>query len=393
MKKVIIYCRSDLSREPRFLKQVNALKSEYKIVSYGLHDSGIHGIDFMDLNEYNEFNRPIAFHLEYPLFIRKIISVFVLIYLKSKDFFSPERQLDFINVALARHIILQEPDFVIGHHLQSLPLLVYLKRKSGCRIACNAHEYYPEESGAVEFILKIRPAYLYLCRKYLGKLDVFFNSCESFASKYFDNFKVPSVITYNTPAYYDLKPAPVRDNAEIKLIHHGIAIPERLIENMFEMMKIAGNRHTLDLMLIPTNKKYYDFLIDLARGYVNVRIISPVKFNQIIPALTNYDIGICYLPNNNFNNEFSLPNKLFDYIQARLCVLSAPSFEVKRIIRKEKIGFFSDDFSPQSMGKLLSRITLTEIENCKNNSHRVAQFYSSSMTEKTILDTVKKVMK
>jgi hypothetical protein len=55
------------------------------------------------------------------------------------------------------------------------------------------------------------------------------------------------------------------------------------------------------------------------------------------------------IPPTSFNYANALPNKLFQYIQARLAVITGPIPEVARIVNDYGIGWVTRDFSPEEI--------------------------------------------
>ena len=91
-KSVLIICRNNLSKAPRFLMEVDALSSDYNIFAAGLSTEVGNNYMFLPLHIPLEKGKGnINFHFNYPFFIRKIISSFIpkLLqknYYKSKNF-------------------------------------------------------------------------------------------------------------------------------------------------------------------------------------------------------------------------------------------------------------------------------------------------------------------
>ena len=83
-------------------------------------------------------------------------------------------------------------------------------------------------------------------------------------------------------------------------------------------------------------------------------------------------MGIFLLPPVNFNYENTLPNKLFDFIQARLGVAIGPTPEMAEIVNNYKIGVVSENFTPQSLAEKLVTLTQADIETFKHNANRAA---------------------
>ena len=62
-----------------------------------------------------------------------------------------------------------------------------------------------------------------------------------------------------------------------------------------------------------------------------------------------------------------MPNKFFEFIQARLVVAISPSSEMEFYTKKYNLGVVADNFTPQSMAEKLNKLTISEIEQFKKN--------------------------
>jgi len=165
---------------------------------------------------------------------------------------------------------------------------------------------------------------------------------------------------------------------KIKLIHHGGAIKSRRLDLMINMMNyLDKNKYELTFMLIKNDIKYYNYLLKLSKNISNINFIEPVSFFEIIKTLNKYDIGIYILQPHNFNNKYALPNKIFEYVQARLAIAICPSIEMSKIIKQYNIGICSDNFTPKSLANAISSLSIEKIMEYKNNSHKYAKELSS----------------
>ena len=113
-----------------------------------------------------------------------------------------------------------------------------------------------------------------------------------------------------------------------------MASKERGIEKMIEMMEYLDSRFTLDLMLVKTaDEEYFKNLESQVSQTKNTRIIPTVPFEEIIPFTSQYDIGFYILQPTNFNGYNALPNKFFEFIQARLAIAIGPSPEMSKYVK------------------------------------------------------------
>ena len=141
-------------------------------------------------------------------------------------------------------------------------------------------------------------------------------------------------------------------------------------------------------MLIPTQEDCYNQLVTMCEDYEHIRIIEAVSPKEIIPFINTYDAGVFLLKPVNFNYEMALPNKLFEFIQARLAIVVSPNQEMARIVKKHKLGIVSNDFSPESFGAAIQALSREKILEFKKSANKHAFDLSSEQSKKRIQSCV-----
>ena len=272
---------------------------------------------------------------------------------------------------LVRQLARNRYDLIISHDLTLLPLAFSLKGPD-TRIILDAREYHPLNYQDQWFWrLEKKPLLLLLCKKYLIRCDLILTISRGIAKRYRQDWGVDPVIFMSLPDSHQISPEKPKES--IRLIHHGWPSRSRQIELMILMMDYVDERFSLDLMLLPGNDSYWDQLTMLATARENVRIIPPVTMEDIIPTIKKYDIGVFIVPPTNFNLKYTLPNKLFEFIQARLAIAIGPSPEMEEIVQKYRCGLVSPDFSPQAMAHILNGQTSESIYRLKLNADVAAK--------------------
>ena len=286
----------------------------------------------------------------------------------------------------------KEFDAIIAHNEESLPLV--LKYKKNAKVIVDMHEYAPKEfEHSFWWRFYFAPYKHYLCQTYLPQADYVYSVSQGIAEEYTKNYGIKCDVITSAAYYFNPPQFSIQDSKNIKIIHHGYASPDRVIEGMIETMDYVDPRFHLDLMLVPNHQQdYYQTLQAMVEKRKNVRIIPPVPFEEIIPFSAQYDIGIFLCPPTTFNLANCLPNKFFEFIQARLMVAIGPSPEMARLVKQYDLGIIAKDFSPQEMAKSLNSLSKEQILQYKENVNKAAEILNAEKEGEKLLKILEEVL-
>jgi len=278
-------------------------------------------------------------------------------------------------------------DFIISHDCTLLPLAFAIKADSRAKVLLDAREYYPRNfEDQPLWRLFIQPVNKYLCKTYLPRCDHLFTVSAGLAREYEREYGVSPQVLMSLPAAQPMQPQPVCTE-KIRIIHHGSASPSRKIEQMIAIMPYLDERFTLDLMLVGGGA-YDKKLRRMAAAAPRARMIPPVPMPQITTFLNQYDIGLFLVPPSNFNLKYTLPNKLFEFIQARLMVAIGPSVEMQKLVQQYDCGVVAADFSPQALAQKLNSLAPQEILRYKQNAHLAAAELNAEANRRMVLQVI-----
>lgn len=261
-------------------------------------------------------------------------------------------------------------DVIIVHDAWLLPFV--FKLKGAAKIVFDAREYYPGEmEGNLLWRILDRPEKVRVCREYMPRCDRVMTVSPGIVTRYRDELGVEPFLVRSTPLFYEAAPQIIQNNT-VRMVHHGGANRDRKLENMIDMFSMLDDRFTLDFYLTGS-PSYKNELQKRAAGQDRIRFLDPVPFNQILPMLQNYDIGLYLLEPTGFNTEYALPNKFFEFIQARLMLAIGPSPDMASLLMEYDCGIVSDDFKPETMARALNALTADVIMQKKMASDRAAR--------------------
>ncbi len=278
-------------------------------------------------------------------------------------------------------------DIVVVEDLNLLPF-IFRSKSNKTKIIFDAREYYPKESDESFFFrYLIAPSRILLCKYYLSKLDAFYTVSPGLAEMYLRDFNVKPIVIRSTP-FFQKKPILKETAIPFKMVHHGVASANRQLENMIEIIRKLDGKFTLDFYLTG-DKIYEDYLKDLAKDCQYIKFCEPVPFKEINNMLTSYDIGFCFLSTDVTNTMYSLPNKFFEYIQARLVLAINPAPDMTTIARKYDIAIISEDFSNESMIDALRNFEKSHYLELKANIDSAANILNWEIESQKLIQLIK----
>jgi len=368
--RILVLSFSPIASDPRVRRQIDLLKAEYRltVAGYGSFDSP--GLEFIPLTHVHR-SPGQRLHAAVRLKLRRF----------DAHYWSTPAVVQ-ADAALRG----QRYDLILANDSDAWPLAHALAAAYGTPVLCDAHEYTPREFEDLAWWRFLFQTYkTTLCQRYLPTSAGVLTVCEGIADEYARVLGIPRPsVVMNTPPAQSLVPGPTHSD-RVRMVHHGGATRSRRIETMIRMVGLLDARFTLDLILVPTDPAYLDELRSLAHHQPRVRFLEPVPMPEIPARLNTYDVGLYLLEPNSFNNRHALPNKFFEFIQARLAVAIGPSPEMARLVRTHQLGIVADDFSPQALAAGLNSLDHIQIDAFKANAHRAAQILSWEH-EREILD-------
>lgn len=281
-------------------------------------------------------------------------------------------------------------DLIVANDARALPLAFAVA--DGAPIWADLHEWAPEENSTIlSWRLLVGPYMDALCRRYLPHVSATTVVGGAIGTLYHERYGIPTpALVRNAGPWQDLSPSPI-EPGRIRLVHSGIAVPERNIEALIDAMTVLDDRFSLDLYLVGT-EKYLGSLRDRAAGSPRIRFNAPVHPTALPATLNQYDLGVYLLPLRTRNHRLMLPNKFFDFVQARLGQLISPAEETAALIAEHGLGPALPDHSVAGLVAALSPLTDEQVEGFKANAHAAAHELSSAQDEDAMRSVVSRLL-
>jgi glycosyltransferase involved in cell wall biosynthesis len=373
--KVLIVTSNSLHNGPRLIREIDTLKADFDVVTVGAtppHDAAIPFIDKTTIDS------PTIERLASKIVMKLWGGIGI-------------KRWPLTQMRVNRLLSSVNPDIVIIHYPKYFPYFFSYPNRA-FKVVYNAHEYHPLEfEDDAQWMKLYGNYYAFIYQKYLHQCDLVINVSNGIAAKCLEEYGVQSTVIPNAAAYFDVPIQSTQRNGIFRFIHHGGTNPDRKIERMIDAFEILGSGFELHLMLVNNKSEYFNLLEGKVKKLPNVFLIPPVSFDKIIPTLTQFDAGVYLLPASSFNNKHALPNKFFEFVQARLPIIIGPSIEMETILNQYKIGMVCNDFTTESLVSTLQGLSYQKLDSLKQNADIAAKELAAETYQLTFLQKFKQL--
>lgn len=357
MTRILCISLSPIRRDARVLRQISILRELGDVVTVGYDDAPDGVVEHIRIPDDR---------LSLPQTLGGVIR------LGLRRFGAVELAAPGVSYALSK-LRGREFDLVVANDARVLALAFAVA--GDAPVWADMHEWAPEErTHVLSWRLLVAPFMVYLCRTYLPHAAAVTTVGPEIAKLYQRDFGINPQVMRNAAPFADLSPTEPRAG-QIRLVHSGGAVHGRSLETMIDAMKLLDDRFSLDLYLVPAadGGRYLRSLRDRAAGDARVTFHDPVPPASLPATLNAYDVGVFWIPPVHTNARLTLPNKLFDYVQARLALAIGPTVEMERVLHEHRLGVVSGAFDAESCAQSLRSLTQERIMSFKQASDASAR--------------------
>lgn len=295
------------------------------------------------------------------------------------------------NIRLFFFLLFHKADCLLSNDLDTLLPSFLVTKLKRMKLIYDSHEYFTEVPELVSRP-KVQKVWRAIEEFILPKMKEMITVNESIADLFREKYGIKVHSIRNIPMRKMLPSPTTREALDLPKDKHililqgsGINI-HRGSEELVEAMKylddcillIIGGGDVLPILKKEVADNHYE---DRVRFYPRM----PYKDMMAITQLA--EIGFTLDKNTNLNYKFSLPNKLFDYIQANVPIVASHLPEIERIIRNYDLGTFIDDHNPETIAKTIKDVISDEkrLTTWKNNLTFAAKDLCWENEEKILL--------
>ena len=302
-----------------------------------------------------------------------------------------------INIRIFFYLLFRKPSVLVANDLDTLLPNYIVSRIKGCNLVYDAHEYFtgiPEiqDRRVVKWIWNR------IERSVFPKLKHAYTVSPSIARLYAEKYEVETGVVRNIPLRWDPPDKPPAlsfecDPGKKMIVLQGTGINvDRGAEEAVEAMKYVTNAVLFIIgsgdVLPVLKQKTTDLNLE-----DKIRFVGRMPYHELMWYTAGADLGLSLDKGASLNYRYSLPNKLFDYIQAGIPVLASDLTEVGSIIRTFGIGELIESHDPQHIAERIEFMLNAEErrKEWKENLVRAKEELCWEKEEKKLTEIYKRV--
>lgn len=262
----------------------------------------------------------------------------------------------FFNLRLFLFLLVSaRPAMLLSNDLDTLPANFLASRIRRIPLLYDSHEYFTE---VPELVGRpgVKRIWAFLERKMVPGLKAAMTVSGSIAREYESKYGVPFTVVRNLPYRRDVIHDPEfhdRYPATHKIIYQGALNVGRGIELLISSMKWITDA----TLLIVGDGDIRDELRDqVTRMELGHKVIFPgrVPPGTLHRITCQCHLGVSLEEDLGLNYRMALPNKIFDYVQARIPVFCSDLPEMSALIREYKVGEVCRQREPESIAEQIT---------------------------------------
>jgi glycosyltransferase involved in cell wall biosynthesis len=278
------------------------------------------------------------------------------------------------NIRLFLLLLFKRADLLFSNDLDTLLPNYLTSQIKKIPLVYDSHEYFTETPELVHRRF-VQSVWKKIEGRIFPKLTDVITVNESIAGLFKEKYNRPVAVVRNIPQAVAIQKSekPPEDfpaqRPVILLQGSGINI-QRGAEELILAMHYVNNAH----LLIIGGGDVLDTLKEMAKHPKlkhKITFLPRMPFEQLMCYTVHADLGLTLDKDTNINYRYSLPNKLFDYINAGVPVLASPLVEIKKIIESYGVGETISSHQPKAIADHINQMLANAVQmkmyrdNCK----------------------------
>ena len=289
---------------------------------------------------------------------------------KSLKFAYPEFNIKLCN-ELLKHA--DQDTILLSNDLDTMVANFMVSKKLKIPLVFDSHEIFTEmPSVKGRFVQKI---WRFIEGKYLPKIRYMITASESYANWFVRKYSISKpVVIQNFPKKINETESPEQTNHPKIILYQGAINPSRGLDKVIPAMAkisdaelwIAGNGPKLE---------EYKQLTEKLNLIKKVKFLGNLVPDELRKITAKADVGLSIEENNGLSYYYSLPNKISDYIQAKVPIVTSNFPEMQKIMNQFEIGATIENHSIDELSNKINEV----LENGKNHYQKNLEIAANTL--------------
>lgn len=285
-----------------------------------------------------------------------------------------------LNLRLFFYLLFKKQGVLLSNDLDTLLANYWVSKLRGSELVYDSHEYFTEVPELKEGSFS-KNTWLKIERFIFPKLKSVYTVCDSIAYTYKEKYGVDVKVVRNIPRrkekvnYVSRAELGLPSDKHILLLQGAGINLDRGAEEMVEAMKYLPINY---LFVIVGGGDVFEKLKEIiATNQLESKVLikGKIPYQELVQYTHAADLGLSLDKNTNLNYEYSLPNKLFDYIHHETPVLASNLTEIRKIIEEHEVGWILKNHNPETIANQIQEIfeDMSNFEKKKRNTSAAAE--------------------
>lgn len=265
----------------------------------------------------------------------------------------------FVNILLSFYVLLQNPNIVNIHHVNSLGVVRLKKVLRNCLFIYDTHELETETQSSVGKMKIYRQK---LEQNFIPLVDHTFVVTPSIENWYRKTYSIDRINTImNTPLKHGemVKSDMLRkkfkiDNKHTIFIYNGSLFAGRGIEIMLEVFERIPDK--TNHIIFMGDGDLEGLIMEFEKRNNNIHFQQAVHPSKVIEYTTSADVGISLIENVCLSYYYCLPNKIFEYTIAEIPMIVSNMFDMAKYVLDNNIGIVVESFTVEDITKSIEEM-------------------------------------
>lgn len=278
------------------------------------------------------------------------------------------------NIRLFFFLLFSKSTILWSNDLDTLPANYLISKLKGVNLVYDSHEYFTEVPELVNRP-RIQKIWLtieqWIFPKLKNVITVSDEIAKVYANKYNTTITVIRNLPFKTKDFFQVKD--IKKEGINLVIYQGAVNVNRGIEPLIEAMQFVENT---TLCIIGDGDVFDDVVLKVRALKLEDKVTLLGKIPlELLPHYTfQGSLGVSLEENVGLNYKYALPNKLFDYINAGLPVLTSNLPEMQAIVNKYNVGETLSEITPKAISEKLNELF--------SNKEQLATYAKNSLKAK-----------